>query len=368
MKKILFLVRLPPPMTGAAKMNHLYLNSELINSKFIIKHIKLNAYTTLEKSLKNKFLSFCNFFIVLFKLTFNLFFYKPNIVYFEMAPTGIAFYRDSIYLWVLKLFKKQVFCHFHARGFNIKRMNELKLSYHIKLFKNIKIILLSESLYYDVSNFIEKQNVTFLPNGIVDEISNINFKKHINKKNKPIINLVYLSNMIESKGPLDVLKICLDLKNKNINFTCNFIGQWDSVEFKQKWYNFLKINKLEKNCFYLGPKYGRQKIELLLKSNFLIFPSKYSLECYPLVILESFMCGVPVLTFNTGAIKNIVKNKNLGFVSKSNNYNEITNYILNFIENDIESDYWFIRNHFLKNHLLEFSEKKLIKIFLKNKH
>jgi hypothetical protein len=222
-KRVLFLVRLPPPMHGAAKMNSLYLNSKILKNEFNIHHIKLNSYSSLVNNIFKYFLVLFGFFKVLLLLLFKLIFFKPKLVYFEIAPKGGAFYRDSIYLWICKLFFKKVVCQFQAKGVYSELSSKFKIKYYKSVFKNVKVILLSESLYSDVSLVIPKSNIFYLPNGIKDELTDIGFKKLCSiKKDSKILNLLYLSNMIETKGSLDVLKICDLLKNKGIKFKCNF--------------------------------------------------------------------------------------------------------------------------------------------------
>ncbi|MDD3084988.1 MAG: glycosyltransferase [Candidatus ainarchaeum sp.] len=363
MDKILFLVRLPPPVHGAAKMNELYLNSSLLNNEFIIKHIKLNFYSSLKQNWFHILLVLIGFLKVLFLLFYNLLFLRPKAVYFEMAPKGVAFYRDSIYIWILKLFNKKIVCHFHAKGVSTEINTSWKLKYYKSVFKKVNLILLSPKLYSDVKNIIPKEQVYYLPNGLKNEISEVEFKSIIleRSKNKEL-NLLFLSNMIESKGPLDVLKICNLLKKDHIKFKCYFAGAWDSIEFEKKWFSYLKKNNLENNCFYLGPKYGLEKKLLLSKTNYLVFPTKYLLECYPLVILEAFMFGVPVLSYDNGAITDIINDKKLGFVSLKSDYKDIYKYLKNNFALSI-NNYTYIRSKFNKNHLFKIQENNLNNIF-----
>jgi len=364
-KKILFLVRLPPPVHGAAKMNKLYLNSSLLNEKFNIKYIKLNFYSSLKQNWFHFVLVLIGFLKVLVLLFYYLLFFKPKAVYFEMAPKGVAFYRDSLYIWVLKLFNKKIICHFHAKGVSTEITTSWKLKYYRFVFRKVSLILLSPKLYSDVKNIISKEQVYYLPNGLKDEISDAEFKNIILEKSKnKELNLLFLSNMIESKGPLDVLKICNLLNKDNIKFKCYFAGAWDSVAFKKKWFSYLKKNNLTKNCFYLGPKYGQEKKLLLSRANYLIFPTKYLLECYPLVILEALMFGVYVLSYDNGAITDIINDKKLGFVSLKSDYKDIYKYLKNNVTLSI-NDYNYIRAKFNKNHLFKIQENNLSNIFYK---
>ncbi len=351
-KKILFLGRLAPPMHGAARMNELYLNSKIINNQFIIKKIKLNYSKSLKGLGRFSVLKIFKIFIAFFRLLFNLIFYRPNLIYFEIAPTGKAFIRDSFFVWPCKLFRRKILFHFHARGM-------IKSRYAKSVFKNTKAIILSKTLYPYFSKVIPRKSAYLLGNGIIDELGDKKFKE-VNKIKNKKKKFLFLSNMIESKGPLEVLKICDLLQKKDFNFECFFVGAWDNEETKRKFLSLLKKYNLEKKCKYLGKKYGQEKLDILSKTDYLLFPTKYEKECYPLVILEAFMFGIPVLTYNTGAIKDIMKTKELGFISAKNNYKDLYEYLKKNINKPINKQN--IRKYFKEHFLLETAENKLLEI------
>ena len=365
MKKILFLGRFAPPMHGAAKMNELYFNALEKDKNFSIKKIKLNKYNSLENIGKVDKAKIKGYLQTIRELIFNLNKFKPEIVYLEMAPRGIAFFKDSFFVLISKLFRKRVFIQFHAKGSKHTTKNFLARQYYKFIFKNTKIILLSTILFDDIKNVAKLEQIKVLPNGIPDEITDKEFSKIVakRKKNKKPI-LLFLSNMIETKGPIDVLKICNKLNKEGFDFECNFVGKFQDEEFKIRFKNQLKDFKLEKKCKYLGAKYGKDKKKILEKTNFLIFPTKYQEECYPLVILESFMYGVPVFSYDNGAIKEIISKDYLGFVSKNNKWEELKKEIEKGFGKKI--DYKKIRESFKKRFLLSKSETKLKKIIRGN--
>lgn len=355
MKKILFLGRFAPPMHGAAKMNDLYFNALKRNNNFEVKKIKLNKYDSLEDIGKIGWEKIKGYFQTLKELISEIRKFDPEVIYLEMAPRGIAFFKDSILVLISKLFKKKVFIQFHAKGANQTTKNKIAESYYKFIFKNTKIILLSKVLFDDIKNVAKLEQIEILPNGITDEITDKEFQKIIitRKKNKKLIFL-FLSNMIETKGPIEVLKICNELNKEGIDFECNFIGKFQNEEFKIKFMDRVKEYRLDKKCKYLGAKYGKDKKPILQKTDFLIFPTQYPEECYPLVILEAFMYGIPVFSYNNGAISNIVNENILGFVSKNNDWRELSKKI------KTQKSYpTKIRTIFKKHYELEKSVKKL---------
>jgi glycosyltransferase involved in cell wall biosynthesis len=173
-------------------------------------------------------------------------------------------------------------------------------------------------------------------------------------------NLNEFKNMIESKGSMDVLKVCNKLKKEGTNFECNFVGKFQDKEFKKKFNEQLSNYELKEECKYLGAKYDKDKKKIFERTKYFIFPTKYPKECYPLVILESFMYGIPVLSYNNGAIKEIISKDYLGIVS-NNDWESLANYIT--ISKNIE--YQNIRNYFKKFYIFKNASNKMKEILLK---
>ena len=241
-------------------MNETYFNSKKLRENFILKKIKINKYEKLEKLGRFTFKKFLGIFSVFFETFFKLIFFKPNLIYFEIAPTGIAFLRDSIYALLCKFFRKKIIFQFHARGIEKKSSSNLWRKYYKFIFKNSKAIILSELLYHEIKRVIPKENVYILPNGIKDLLTDKEFKIVLsNRKKNKKPTLLFLSNMIEEKGPLDVLKICNELKKNKVKFECLFVGALQEKDIKEKWDKMRKEFKLEKDCKYLGAKYGEEK-------------------------------------------------------------------------------------------------------------
>ena len=290
-KKILFLGRFAPPVHGAAVMNENYFSSLSKDKRFIVKKIKINYSSSLDQLGEVSFKKFLYTLSSYFKLNKELIFFRPDLVYFEIAPKGTAFFRDSLYALFCKLFMRKIIFQLHAKGVKkFSSKNILIRSFYKLIFRETKVVLLSNLLYPDVEGVIAKNQIEILPNGIKDEITSKEFEKIIKerlKNKKP--KLLFLSNMIESKGPLDVLDICNELSQKKIQFECNFIGKFQDKTFEKIFFKKLKELKLSEKCKYLGPLYGEEKLKVLARSNYLLFPTKYAEECFPLVVLESFM-------------------------------------------------------------------------------
>ncbi len=350
MNKILFIGRFPPPVHGAAVMNEIYFNKIKEDKNFNIKRIKINYPENTEKigNLNLRKL-FWNLFLPV-KTISNLLFFRPKLVYFEIAPNGIAFYRDSLLVLLSKVFRRKILFHLHAR-------NLTNNAYSKFIFKDTKIIILSNLLYPEVESFFDKKDVFVLPNGIEDKKFGEN-----KKSDKKPIKLLFISNMIKEKGALDALKIADELKKK-INFEMIFAGPWTDTKFKEEWENYLKERKLEEYCKYAGSIYGEEKNKIFEDSDLLIFPTSYKNESFPVVVLEAFRAGIPVVAYDNGAIKEMISNKVLGEVVKKGEIKKFADSIIKISKRKSESKK--IKAEFNLKYNINTVSKKLLKIIEK---
>ena len=130
------------------------------------------------------------------------------------------------------------------------------------------------------------------------------------------VNLLFLSNLIPSKGVYVLLDACRILKDKGLDFQCNFVGgetkEIDRARFEAE----VQKRGLEGMVRYEGPKYGEEKEEYWRSSDVFVFPTYYFNECFPLVILEAMQHGLPVVSTTEGAVPDIVADGVNGFVCR----------------------------------------------------
>src|SRR3989344_3005899 len=360
-KRVLFLGRFPPPIYGTSLMNENYYNSKVLNNSFELKRIRMNVAKEISSKERKNLHKIISGLINIKRIVSRLL-EKPDLVYFDVTSRGIAFVRDSIYLMIIKLFGIKILVQFHSKGLKNETKNKIKRDYYKLTFRNTKAILLSELLYEDVDNLMSKNNVYFNPNGIEDVLTEKEFLGiQKNRKRKRKVRLIFLSNMLEAKGPMDVLKICKLLHRDKIDFECFFVGDWEDEKVKNKWYDYLKDSGLQNKCKFVGPRYGEEKFSFLKEVDFLIFPTKYALECYPLVILEAFMFGIPVYTYDNGAIREIINRDYLGHIAKQGDYQDLYEELKKNINKPQKNKE--IREYFKEKYIFDKAEERLKDIF-----
>lgn len=346
--KILIIGPTPPPYMGPSMATKMIIESEL-NDRFQIIHLD----TSDKRDLKNlgRF-DFRNVYLAvfhIFRLLWLLVRYSPQIVYIPISQSTLGFLRDAFFIFISKSGGSKVIVHLRGGYFRefYKETNMLtKFLIRFALKCVSRAIVLGESLRYIFKGFIPDKNILVVPNGLpTDYFSNsINKANQINSSREMRsifhwdsmnLRVLFLSNLIESKGFIDVIKaIPKIIKNfQNVEFI--FAGEWwISQSVKEEIYQFINKNNLTQIVKFPGVVIGEQKRNFLLSSNLFVLPTYYPYEGQPWVIVEAMAAGLPIITTDTDTIKEMVIDGENGFIVEKKNPEQIAEKIILLLENE----------------------------------
>ena len=200
-------------------------------------------------------------------------------------------------------------------------VNKLPYKWMLPLvYKNTKVILLSWHLYEDISKVVKREQILICPNGI-PEITEA--KNNAEERENSVPRLLFLSNLIESKGIYVFLDACKILNEKGYKFVCDFIGGETTEINRAVFDNAVKERVLDKYIAYQGPKYGNEKEEYWKAADVFVQPT-YE-DCFPLTIVEAMQHGKPVVSTDEGAIPDLVVDGLNGFVCERRNVDSLAN-------------------------------------------
>lgn len=311
-KRILFLLHWPPPVHGSSIVGALIKNSKIINDSFETQYINLLVSRSIGETGKTKVFKAGRFLISWFKLLLELIKDKPNLCYFALSNSGLAFYKDVLLVFLLKLFKVRIVFHLHSKGIKNNQTRKLNYLLYNYVFRNCSVILLSYYLYDDIKTFVSKNNVYVCANGIPD-IENIQEISKVKKQDasNEVVEILFLSNLIESKGVFLLLEACKIIQNNNVPFFCTFAGGEGDItadKFLQK----VQDLNLENHVKYVGKKYDKEKIAIFSKADIFAFPT-YN-EAFGLVNLEAMQYSIPIVSTFEGGIPDVVDDGVTGFL------------------------------------------------------
>lgn len=317
--KVLFILHLPPPVHGSSVVGLHIKESKVINATFDCRFINLGTSATIDEIGKNAFGKIIRYFSILWQVIKNLFAHRPDLCYLAITAQGIGFYKDALVVLLVKLFRVKPVYHFHNKGV-IKRQDKFidNLLYRF-VFKNADVILLSPYLYPYIQKYVSANAVHYCPNGIQDQVKSQ--KPEVKSKNL-VVEILFLSNMFETKGVFVLLDACKILKLKNLQFHCTFVGgkgDFSEKLFQEKVADFELVN----HANYIGKKEGKEKESSFSSTDIFAFPTYYHNECLPLVLLEAMQHSLPVVSTFEGGIPDVVEDGITGYLVPQKDANDL---------------------------------------------
>lgn len=277
-------------------------------------------------------------FLVLFRIFKGL--VKTDIVYVTMGSSRLGFTRDLFIILMTVFFRRKLVFHLHGGGyydFYQECPSFLKFMIRHALGSVDRIIVLGDLLRKQFCFLpeIDRQKIVVVANGLpVKDIPVQEFKTI--SVDKPL-KILYLSNMIPSKGYLQALEACKRLKNNKISFVCDFAGEFmstgslnDSVNPNSAQNHFLDLiseyNLVDEVSFH-GLVRGKEKQKLFREANIFLLPTNYSGEGQPISIIEALSYSVPVIATRFRGIPEQIDDGKNGILIDSASPSNIINAI-----------------------------------------
>lgn len=312
---ILFILHLPPPVHGAAMMGKYIRDSKLINDTFDCHYINLTTAKSLRDIGKGGIRKIWRFARLLANVIKEVRRVRPQLVYVTPNACGGAFYKDFIVVQTLKTLRCKVVGHYHNKGVATRQDKWFDNILYRRFFKDIKVILLAETLYSDIRKYADRKDVFICPNGIPETLS----CEPKAERHNEVPHLLFLSNLLVSKGVLVLLDACKILKDKGNSFVCEFVGGETAEISAERFEEEVRKRGLNGISVYRGRKYGDEKKHALENADIFVFPTFYPNECFPLVLLEAMEHGLPCVSTAEGGITDIIENGVTGLIADKEN-------------------------------------------------
>lgn len=330
---ILFILHMPPPVHGAAMMGKYIHDSKLINESFDCHYINLTTAKNLEDIGHFRLGKIVEFVKLLHRIRKTIKQLKPDLVYVTPNAKGGAFYKDFIVVEMIKSMGCKVIVHYHNKGVATRQDRWLDDKLYRKFFHGIKVILLAEALYPDVQKYVRREDVYICPNGIPDTTGG---KEPTAERHNKIPHLLFLSNLLESKGVIVLLDALKILKERGYSFVCDFVGgetaEIDAARFNEE----VEKRGLNQLVIYNGKKFGDDKEAYYEKADVFVFPTYYPNECFPLVLLEAIQQGLPCISTKEGGITSIIDDGKTGLLVNRQDADDLADKIAWMIEHPKE--------------------------------
>ena len=320
-KKVLFIMHMPPPVHGAAMVGKYIHDSKIVNDSFDCHYENMTLARSLEDVGRGGVRKVFDLLSQLHRFRKTVSEFHPDLVYITPNAAGGAFYKDFIVVQYIKRClkkyssKAQIVVHYHNKGVSTRQNFVVDNILYRIFFRNLKVILLAKSLYRDVQKYVAEEDVFVCANGIPVSLP----REFIAERKKKIPQILFLSNLIVSKGVIVLLDALKMLDERGIAFKCNVVGgetdELDAARFADE----IAKRQLMDKVFFVGKKYGNEKNVYFENADVFVFPTFYYNEAFPLVNIEAMEYKLPIVTTEEGGIPDMVVDGENGLICERKN-------------------------------------------------
>lgn len=334
MRKVLMVGPVPPPYTGQS-VSFEKLKSSLENQSQGSEHVyhvntapkgrgHITGLVSLSRLLET--------IVVIFRVAMILATRKVDSIYLTKGSTKSGFFRDLMILLCRQALSRRSRFVVHLKGGNYDTFyyscgEMVRKLVRFFLTKTSTIVVLGKSLVkmYDFMPSLESK-IVVVENALTFECEYM----LADADESSAVEIIFLSNLIYSKGYSHLLNACKILLGRGINnFKLTYAGQFmgspdDPVDFDVKDYSkiFLEdINReeLKEYVSYAGIVSGDSKKKLLSDARIFVLPTNYHVEGQPVSIIEAMAYGCAIVATEYRSIPDItVMGENALYVEYGN--------------------------------------------------
>ncbi len=275
--------------------------------------------------------------LVLIKVVLLIYYYRiffnVRILYFPPSGHTKSIYRDMAILLPTKWLFKSVIFHFHASGLseNYRDASSLKRWLLNKCFGRPDLCIRLSKFCPDEGAFLGARINCIVPNGVPDECGK-DFKRN---RTHDGFNILFAGLLNGTKGELDVIAAVQKLKQRGYDVKLSVAGQFSDPAYESKFRETIMKLGLEDCVKYLGLVKGEARLDAYRKADCFCFPSFFSSEAFPLVLIEAMSFSLPIVASRWRGIPDMVEDGVNGYLVEPKNCDEIAEKLALLID-DLE--------------------------------
>ncbi|WP_318342329.1 glycosyltransferase family 4 protein [Acinetobacter sp. 16] len=356
-KKILIVTRNLPPLIGGMERLNWHIADELSKDHdvLLISHTKARTIAPSKSTFYGVTLDPLPLFLILaFIKTFWICLtQRPDILF---AGSGLT---APITVFWAKFFRKKSLVYIH--GLDIKNDSRI---YHLVWTPFIGAanhIITNSSPTRDlcIKKNIPSMKISIIHPGVTfpAKIQNHTvmqeMKEKLNLNNKKI--LLSVGRLTERKGLSEFIKFSLpQIVKNNPNVILLIVGDSanhalnKNMQTRNQLIKIAQTHNIDQHLCFAGKVTDQELSSLFYLSSIHIFPVKHIAndpEGFGMVAIEAATHGIPTIGFATGGVIDAVEQQKSGFLIESNNYQELSNAVIQFLQNKTSIDRGTCQNY-----------------------
>ncbi|WP_169334375.1 glycosyltransferase family 4 protein [Rubritalea marina] len=232
-----------------------------------------------------------------------------SLYYLPASPNVTPILRDFVYLALTRwVFKKTIF-HYHAGGL-AEYVNEyIYLKWFArKVYGRADLSIELSSAGVSPSEYFHAKKRVYVPNGVDVE----GFASE--RVTTDGFRVLFMGALTEGKGVVEIVKTATILKADGVQVLIQLVGGWVDEAFKEQIMSEIDHRGLTQMFEFSGVLTGQDKWEAFAEADCFLFPSHYSAESFPMVLIEAMACGLPLVTTRWRGITKILGDSHCGYL------------------------------------------------------
>lgn len=309
---ILVVGQTPPPVHGQAVMTQLLLDG--VYNKIRLRPVRMAFSETIGEVGKIRLQKLTELVSLVARIFHAKLQTKSQVLYYLPAsPNMVPFLRDVVILGLTRwMFRKTVF-HFQAVGIGAmygRLPRNLRVLYRMAYFKPDLAICLTRATSVDAEHMIPRRTVV-VPNAVCDHTLDRRASETAFRA-ESVPRILFLGMFCAEKGVLDLISACRQLDALEVPYQVAFAGASQSKEFALEAHR--QAESLKGEVSFLGEVTGDAKWRLYEEADVFCFPTHYTAEGFPVVLVEAMMFGLPVVSTKWRGIPEIVQDGATGLL------------------------------------------------------
>lgn len=312
--RVLFMAPMPPPVGGVAEISRGLFESSLAN-RFDLRAVDFT------KRRENRIRTFTveagdfvwgiRFWLRLLR---ELFRFRPEILYLA-SSFDYSFLRNVILMGTGKLAGAKVVCHFHGHrsgGLFETPGPFLRGLLRVGTRSFDRILYLSPGIEHEMEEVLRSGKGIVLRNFI--DVSAFRPSRGITS---PIPRVVFIGRITVRKGIFVLIEAAAKLRQEGVDFALDLVGLSETTEEEAAVARAVAEAGLTGRTVFHGIREGAEKSKILEAAALLVLPSWA--DIYPVVVLEGYASGLPVVAASVAAVPEMVRDGVNGFLCEPRN-------------------------------------------------
>ncbi len=267
-------------------------------------------------------------------------------VYNVLAPSKLGFFRDLALIWPARLLGKRIIVHMHGGGYDQTWNSRTAIGRWLvrRTLAAVDVIIVLGERLIEQFDFVGPTgpDIAIVPNGLPNEVPTAGRADRTYDPTQPF-RILYLSNMIESKGYRDVLTAARTLSDEDRPIQVDFCGEFVATvgpghrlsadEARERFLSTVDDWGLASVVTWHGIVRGDDKLALLDDAHAFVLPTNYPWEGQPISIIEAMAVGLPVISTDYRGIPELVDDQQTGILVPWNDPGSIARAISSLMDN-----------------------------------